>query len=413
MQRHKNLRRINLFFWICFLSFVPVNIAGCDQLPFSGFFSEDMDLIRVAPSEYPLFEDDMDFEGLVESMGESLSYLNVIPQNRTFVFGKDVFDASHMQKSIAHFTEFIETNPSADRLNQFIATHYRVYRSKGRDRKKQVLFTGYYEPLLAGSPVKTTVYQYPVYSRPDDLVTIDRTFYATADRTGPGPFIGRLAGRRILPYPERKAIETDPLFSQKAAPLAWVADPVQLFFLHVQGSGKIAFTNGKVIRVQYDISNGRPYKSIGQYLIDQKKISVKKMSMQAIDAYLKENPQDIPSVLHYNPSYIFFKKTEDGPYGSIQAKLVPGRSIALDRQVFPLSALAYIETQKPQLSDAGKIENWIPLSRFVLNHDTGSAIKGPGRVDLFWGSGQYAEQAAGHFKHTGALYFLVLDPDVT
>ena len=413
MQRYRHTRMIKLLLWICLICLGPVNLGGCEPLPFSGFFSEDLDLIRVNPSEYPLFDDDMDFEGLAESMEESISYLNVIPKNRKFVFGKDVFDASHMQRSIAYFNEFIETKPSAEILNQFIVKHYRVYRSKGRDRKKQVLFTGYYEPLLEGNSVPTDVYKYAVFGRPDDLVTIDRSFYLSADKSNSGPFIGRLAGRKILPYPERGEIETNPLFAKKATPLAWVADPVQLFFLHVQGSGKIAFPNGDFIRVQYDISNGRPYKSIGQYLIDHGKIPAEQMSMQAIDAYLKDHPEDIQPVLHYNPSYIFFKITEDGPYGSIQAKLVPGRSIASDRQVFPLSALAYIETQKPRVTDAGNIENWVPLSRFVLNQDTGSAIKGPGRVDLFWGSGEYAEMAAGHFKHTGALYFLVLDPDVT
>ena len=411
MTRNRKTRLVSFLFWICFMGLVPVNLAGCEQMPFSGLFTKDLDLIRVSPSEYPLFDDDMNFEGLTESMGQSLSYLNIIPENRKFVFGEDVFDAHHMQKSIAHFTEFIETRPSAETLNQFIAKHYRVYRSKGRDRKKQVLFTGYFEPILKGSPVQTGIYKYPIYSRPDDLVTIDRSFYLSEEKKG--PYIGRLSGRRILPYLERKEIEKDPLFSEKARPLAWVSDRVQLFFLHVQGSGKVTFPNGDFIRVQYDISNGRPYQSIGQYLIDRKKISVKNMSMQAIEDYLKNHPEEIQPVLNYNPSYIFFKKTKDGPYGSIQAKLVPGRAIASDRHIFPLSALAYIETQKPLVDPSGRIENWVPLSRFVLNQDTGSAIKGPGRVDLFWGSGQYAEMAAGHLKHTGTLYFLVLDPDLT
>jgi membrane-bound lytic murein transglycosylase A len=190
--------------------------------------------------------------------------------------------------------------------------------------------------------------------------------------------------------------------------VAWLDDPVELFFLHVQGSGKVIFEDGQSIHVGYDCSNGRPYRSVGQLLIDEGKISRGEMSMQRLRAYLNENPFEIQRVLNYNPSYIFFKVTPQGPLGSLNVKLTAGRSIALDRKLFPPAALTYVETQKPLSDGFGNIQSWAACLKFMLNQDTGGAIQGPGRADLFWGSGPYAETAAGHLKHPGKLYFLVL-----
>ena len=132
--------------------------------------------------------------------------------------------------------------------------------------------------------------------------------------------------------------------------------------------------------------------------------------MQAIRSYLKANPSEIDAVLNYNPSYVFFKTEVDGPYGSLDVKLTPGRSIALDRRLFPAAALAFMETKLPLVTGAGEIQIWTDCYRFVLNQDTGGAIRGPDRADLFWGDGPYAELAAGHMQHVGRLYFLVLKP---
>jgi membrane-bound lytic murein transglycosylase A len=197
----------------------------------------------------------------------------------------------------------------------------------------------------------------------------------------------------------------------KAPVLAWVRDPVDLFFLQIQGSGKILLDNGETINIHYHASNGRPYKSIGNLLIQKKIIPHSEMSMQRIRAYLGSNPEDVQDILNYNPSYIFFKTEEDGPRGYLDVKLTPGRSVALDRRIFPLAGIVYIETVKPQVSGNGEIAEWIKNDRFVLNQDTGGAIRGPGRADIFWGNGKYAEIAAGNMQHKGSLYFLILKPE--
>ena len=147
-------------------------------------------------------------------------------------------------------------------------------------------------------------------------------------------------------------------------------------------------------------------------LIDNGKIPREEMSMQKIRAYLHDHPEEAETVLNYNPSYVFFKIEQDGPIGSLGVKLTPGRSVALDRRLFPLAGLAFVETKKPLINGDEKIHSWTDFARFMLNQDTGGAIKGPGRADLFWGDGIYAEIAAGHMQHDGEIYFLILRPDV-
>ena len=358
---------------------------------------------------FPDFSDDMFYNGLEHSILKSLSYLHKIPADREFVFGQDRYNTEHMIQSLEQFLDFIQTQPSTKDLNEFIQSNYRVYRSVGRDGRGEVLYTGYYEPHLRGSLNRAEEYQFPIYSQPDDLITIDLSLF-NEKYTGK-KIIGRYTEQTVVPYYERSEIDTEGALEGRAEVLAWVEDPVDTFFLQIQGSGKVYLDNGEFINVHYQTTNGQPYRSIGKLLIDEEKISVEEMSMQKIREYLHNHPEEIDAVLNYNPSYVFFKIEPDGPLGNINVKLTPGRSIALDRHIFPPAALAFIQTEKPLIDSTGQIHNWQPFTRFALNQDTGGAIRGPGRADLFWGNGPYAEIAAGHLKHTGELYFLVLKPD--
>jgi membrane-bound lytic murein transglycosylase A len=361
---------------------------------------------RVSTWSSPDFLDDMTYDGLEDSILQSLSYLNKIPADRQFIFGEDQFNTEHMIKSLQHFLDYIQSRPPRRELKKFIQSDFRIYRSVGRNGQGEVLYTGYYEPLLKGSLVRSERYRFPIYTRPRDLITIDLSLFH--EKFKGEKIIGRYTDQSVVPYYDRSEIETGGVLADKARVLAWAEDPVDVFFLQIQGSGKVQLDNGNVFNVHYQATNGRPYRSIGKLLIDEEKISVADMSMQKIREYLNNHPDEIDAVLNYNPSYVFFKIEPNGPLGNINVKLTPGRSIALDRRIFPPAALAFIETQKPLLDDAGEIHSWQRFSRFVLNQDTGGAIKGPGRADLFWGNGPYAEIAAGHLKHTGELYFLVL-----
>ena len=407
-MKHKFINRyISVIFIAALFSLLLAGCAGFKKKPPEV---KEAALIKVAPSEHPEFFDDMAYDGLEHGILQSIAYLNKVPANRKFKFGQYEFDAAHMIRSLEHFLHFIQTKPSKQHLKRYINSKYLVYRSVGSGNPGQVLFTGYFEPFLEGSLEKSTEYQVPIYARPYDLTTINLSLFSP--RFKEETIIGRYTNQTVVPYYDRKDIQYEGMLEGNARQIAWLKDQVDLFFLQIQGSGKIDLGNGIIVNVHYHATNGRPYRSIGKLLIDKEKIPRSEMSMQKIRAYLRDHPEEVEDVLNYNPSYVFFKVEEDGPLGYLEVKLTPGRSIALDRRIFPLAGLAFIETQKPLINGDGKIYEWTELSRFVLNHDTGGAIRGPGRADLFWGNGTYAEIAAGYMQHTGQLYFLILKPDI-
>jgi len=182
---------------------------------------------------------------------------------------------------------------------------------------------------------------------------------------------------------------------------------VDVAFFQIKGSGRIMLPGGESIAVGYAASNGRPYRSIGRYMYKNGLIPKEQLSMQGIRKYLREHPGRVQEVLDYNPSYVFFTRRDTGPVGNIGVQVTPGRTVALDARLFPKGALAFMCCEKPVLDGRGDIVEWKKFCRFVVNQDTGGAIKGAGRADLFWGSGPYAEMAAGHLKHEGDLYILI------
>lgn len=379
-------------------------LFGCAPFNAPSVVENQPILFKLSPSAYPTFSDDLNYEGLNHGIQMSLAYLRKVPRDRAFVFGADSYTAAHLIRSLEVFQEFIQAGPSADRVTNMVRRDFYVYRAAGVSEK--VLFTGYYEPVLTGSLKETAIYRYPIYSRPDDLVTVELSAFS-AKYSGE-TLVGRYTGQTLVPYYDRKTIENRAIFKGNA--LAWVSDPVDLFFLHIQGSGKIMLDHGKTLNVHYHTTNGHPYRSIGKVLIDQGKIPKSEISMQAIRAYLKSHPQDRETVLNTNLSYVFFKIETDGPLGNLNVPLTPGRSIAVDKKIFPPAALMYIQTQKPAMTEAGQLGSWEEFGRFALNQDTGGAITGPGRADVFWGNGPYAELAAGHLQHRGNMYFLILKP---
>jgi len=366
-------------------------------------------LVRMTRGHVPEFFDDMAFDGLDNAIDRSLVYLERLPPEREFAFGTDRYSAAHMIRSLVVFKNFLGARPTARELTSFLRERYIVYRSLGSDGSGRVLFTGYYEPFLQGSLTRTETYRYPVYGIPQDLVQIDLSLF---DPKYDGERItARIENHQVLPYFDREDISFDNRLEDKAEVLAWVDSRVDLFFLQIQGSGRIFLEHGGAINVHYRTSNGHPYRSIGRLLIEEGKIDPSRMSMQQIRQYLNEHPEEIRRILTHNPSYIFFQIEEEGPTGALGVELTPGRSIATDRRLFPDAALAFAESKKPLIDGSGGIGAWTDLHRFVLSQDTGGAIRGPGRADLFWGNGRYAELAAGHMQHPGRLFFFVLSEE--
>jgi membrane-bound lytic murein transglycosylase A len=391
---------------IFLMAAIAALIAGCPA-PIKKA-PKELALVRKSGFSYPNFTDDLEFEGLGYSILKSMAYLQKVPADRIYQFGPDQYDAAHLLQSLEQFMDFIRTNPSNRDLQKFIRSNYLVYQSVGRDQEGEVLFTGYYEPHLNGRLQPDNEFRFPIYALPEDLIKIDLS--AFDEKYAGESIVGRYTGETVVPYYDRREIDEQNALADKAQPLAWIKDPVDVFFLQIQGSGKIFLDTGEVINVHYNGSNGRPYRSIGKLLIDEQKIPQEEMSMQKIRSYLHEHPEEMAPVLNHNPSYVFFKLEPEGPLGYLNVLLTPGRSVALDRRIFPPAALAFIQTKKPVVDSAGQIDSWADCSRFVLNQDTGGAIRGPGRADLFWGSGPYAEIAAGHSAHRGKLFFLILKP---
>lgn len=354
---------------------------------------------------YPRFSDDLPRDSLIQAIERNLIYLNRLNPETVFRYGQDTYTCREVRQGQEALLEILRENPDPGRLARWVKQRYRLYRAAGRRGNESVLFTGYFEPVYPGSLQENETFRYPVYGVPDDLLVIDLSAFST-ELEGKR-IVARLEGKNVFPYYSRAQIDTKGALKNRGLEIAWLKDPVDVAFLQIQGSGRISLSSGEHVAVGYAAANGRPYRSIGGYLSDKGFVPREELSMQAIRKYLSENPDKVDEVLNHNPSYVFFRRLAGGPVGSINVPVTPGRSLALDARLFPKGALAFMCCEKPVLDGEGKIRRWEKFCRFVLNQDTGGAIKGAGRADLFWGSGPYAEMAAGHLKHEGELYILV------
>lgn len=289
--------------------------------------------------------------------------------------------------------------PGPEAAREFFESHFAPFRLAEADGGAEGLITGYYEPLLRGSRQRSARYRYPVFGVPPDLVVVD--LGAFRPELAGKRLRGRLEGQRLVPYYDRAEIE-----SGRAAlaghEIAWVEDPVELFFLHVQGSGRIALENGETIRVGYADDNGHPYRSIGRVLVERGELAPEQASMQAIQAWARRHPQRARELFERNPRYIFFRELSPelpGPPGALGVPLTPGRSLAVDPRFVPLGAPVYVATTWPASSR--------PLERLMLAQDTGAAIRGPVRADFFWGHGEEAAREAGRMRQPLRMWVLL------
>ena len=259
------------------------------------------------------------------------------------------------------------------------------------------IITGYYEPIVRGSRTRSEINRFPIYGVPDDLLVIDLAAVAPETRTV--RLRGRLEGRRVVPYYSRAEIDARP-DALRAPVIGWGADPVELFFLQVQGSGQLELETGERMRLAYADQNGHPYRSLGRYLVERGELTLEQASMQGIKAWATANPQKLQDALNANPSYVFFRESADprGPVGALGVPLVPEHSLAVDRRYVPLGAPVYLATTYP-LSET-------PLERLMAAHDTGGAIRGIVRADFFWGTGADAGASAGRMRQPGRMWLL-------
>lgn len=324
---------------------------------------------------------------------------------KKFRFGPDIYTADELKQSLLDFLQIVQSHHPPAVKDKLVRENFLAYKSIGRSRSGSVLFTGYFEPILNGSLSKTGKFKWPVYRTPDDLIVIDLGKFR--DKYRGERIVGRVEKRKMVPYYDRREIDQKNILAGRDLEIAWLADPVDVFNLHIQGSGTICFPDKKCIQVSFDNQNGRPLRMLGKYLKDTGRITEQDMSYQNINRYLRGHPHELADTLSRNESYVFFRVVPEGPVGSIAVPLTAGRSIATDPAYFPRGSLALIKTRRPVFDKAGRLQSWTGFSRIVLNQDAGGAIKGPGRVDIFFGTGGQAELEAGCMKEEGELYFLV------
>jgi len=290
-------------------------------------------------------------------------------------------------------------SPSSEAVRAYYKQYFSAYRATNTDGTDTGLITGYYEPLLKGSRVRSERYRYPLYAQPDDLIAVElgSLYPELANKR----VRGRLINNKLVPYYSRGEIDLaqSPLQGKE---LLWIDDIIDLFFLQIQGSGLIQLDNGERLHVGYADQNGQSYQSIGRLLIDRGELSADKASMQGIKDWARGNPDRLRDLLNSNPSYVFFRELPaglSGPLGALGVPILGERSVAIDPRYIPLGAPVLLSATYPNSSK--------PLQRLMMAQDTGGAIKGGVRADFFWGAGLEAGRQAGAMKQRGKIWVLL------
>lgn len=302
-------------------------------------------------------------------------------------------------KDVCEAAGLLGPTPRSAEVRRFFETHFVPWRLVNADGSTEGLVTGYYEPLIHGSRTRSNRSRWPVHGAPKDMLTIELgDVYPDLKHLR---LRGRVVGNKVLPYWTRE--EIGERGAEIAAPvLLWADDPIDLFFLQVQGSGRVQLADGSMVRVGYADQNGHPYQSIGRWLVAKGELTLEKASMDGIKRWAQDNPQRLAELLNANPSYVFFRElpaSDGGPIGALGVPLTEGRSIAVDPRYVPLGAPVFLSTTYP-LSTR-------PLNRLMLAQDTGGAIKGVVRADFFWGFGPEAGREAGRMRQQGSMWVLL------
>ncbi len=327
---------------------------------------------------------------LDETCANSLNYLSKPSAAQFF----PVSGISHEQVrlSLQEFRAMLAGGMNAAELNAELRRRFDVYTTVGYDNQGSVLFTGYYTPIFEASLTKDHRFRFPLHKLPPDHVK--------------DPVTGQTLGLKqpdgsINPnYPSRTELMQSGML--EGLELVWLADPVEAYVIQVQGSAILSLPDGSRLEVGYAGTNGAEYKSLGLEMVKRGMLKREELNLRSIMRYFRQHPNDFEAVVAANPRYIFFQQNSGGPYGSLNEPVIQMRSIATDKSIFPRGSLVFVEAD---ISARGTKER---LSRFMLDQDTGGAIRAPGRCDLYWGVGEGAERYAGRTFNEGRMYYLIL-----
>lgn len=352
------------------------------------------------PPDALIFEDDLQLQELESALTRSLIALRTVPPTTRYPVAGQMVPVQRLIDSALHLQRFIQSRPSADAVHHEIQKAYDAIEvSRGADAAPiRMLITGYYQPIFPGSLSRQPPYIHPLYRMPDDLL-IRQT-------NGRKQVLGRREQGKIVPYWTRRDIEQGNLLQGQE--LVWLKNPFDAFVLHIQGSGIIRLPDGSRRGVHYAVNNGRDYRSIGKYLVDTGRMQLAEVTMDTIRRYIDQHPDERELILQHNNSFIFFHWSAPGPaIGNLGRELTPGRSIAADQRWYPPGSLVFLDSRRPVMAK-GSVVEWQRMRRLVTVQDTGSALTGPGRIDIFWGTGDQAGEEAGQMKEQGTAHLLLL-----
>ncbi len=352
-------------------------------------------LVRVAPSNAELAAALATNQGsLLEALGYSLAWFDKPSSQEYFPMG----EVAHAQAwaSVYAFRSLVVEGGGESQLADRLKSEFDFYSSVGGDGRGSVLFTGYYSPVFRASRTRTDEYRYPLFRRPDDLVV----------NSASGEVLGRRIGERIVVYPDRAEIETSGMLA--GTELVWLLDRFEAYLIHVQGSAALALPDGSTLHAGYDGNNGHAYSSVSLQLVADGKLPRDQLSLDEVRDYFARHPEDLDPYLRHNARFIFFKEDTAGnwPAGSLGVRVTAMRSLATDKDVFPPGGVVLAVTAASAVGGGTR-----RFTQFMLDQDTGGAIRSAGRADIYYGIGREAEALAGGQYAEGRLYYLFLKPE--
>ncbi|MDD5656984.1 MAG: MltA domain-containing protein [Elusimicrobia bacterium] len=365
----------------------------------------------LAPGELPVFADTFAAKSnLVKAAKKTLAYLKKAEPARYLRIGGRDYGPAILADSITALLDTLAEAKSPEELDALVRARFDIFQSVGSDGQGKVVFSSYYQPVLPASLKKSAKYPFPIYRRPADMVDVQLSRFGA--KFAGEELVGRVTkDKRVVPYFTREDIDLRRALAGQGHELAWLQTRFDVLDMHIQGSGILKFPSGKMLLSRFAATNAHPYNSVGLALLKTGAISREELTHERLRAYFRDHPDAEDWLIARNPRYTFFELVPlpaDGePMGTIQESLVPARSIAIDPAVIPLGALAYFSTTSPQADRSGRILGQFPNSRFALCMDTGGAIKGPGRVDIYAGHGSQAAATARHQWNEGKLFILV------
>ncbi|MCK4935971.1 MAG: MltA domain-containing protein [Elusimicrobiales bacterium] len=360
----------------------------------------------------PFFIDKDNKETFIKAGEKNALYLESVKDNeRFYMFGSRKVNTKLLIASANKFLEIMKNSENSAEFNMRIKKDFDVYQMAGSDGKGTVTFSSYYEPVIEASLTKTEKYKFPIYGKPDDMIYADLEVFNPKFK---GEKIsGRIEDGNLIPYYNRNEIDFQNLFEGKNLELAWFTNRIDIMDLHIQGSGKLALPDGKKVKAKFAATNSLRFKGWISHLLEMGVLKRKDLTYKKAKQYILDHPEIEEETLSINKRYTFFKIEEvsdplEGPQGTFGYPLVGMRSIATDASILPLGSLAYISLNMPKVDEKNKFMGLEPDSRFVFCQDTGGAIKGPGRVDFFAGTGYKAHVFANKLWEKGTLHLFVL-----